>query len=826
MSHPERVSFPSSPSNEGNLDHILAKFENPNFPDSQRETWAQHTDNALFVLDRVRKTYEPLIKMGDRFWRHLRIAVLFHDAGKFIQNFQYENRKNEQGGRPDWDVYLRHEMISALLLSSQWQQLFDDDMDPLLAVAAHHKPLGLDMFQSGITKKLDYKEEDLDLMEAYLRNYLTEHGLAKDWKITPAIRRRLANAKERNTDVIALDWWQDYCMEPLRTAEDENTDRHPRRRYFANFLGMLHVCDWYGSGHVLAPAALTYSDEQLTSQIRKKVNLNRTADEVTAKPFKWLKFQKDSLTPKSVLAIAPTGSGKTEATLLWASQRPPGGKIIYCLPTRVTSNAIFDRLEEVFPNRKEDSIIVDGKTIKARRVALVHGSAKHYRVLRKEETEEGKVRSREDDWSEQDYLQDKSFFRDVSVCTIDQLLTTGFNLRHWQLKSLHLNNASVIIDEIHMFEPYTMGLIVATIRYLRGHYGTRFYVMTATMPGKLRDRLTEAMGNPVVLQEESLDHKARNIWELAEGGDILNGYLEKRVMDDLAANRKVLIVRNTVDNCVATFQHYANHAGLPKIPEGNMVCLHSRFTQGDRGTKEKFVVDKVKKMHKLPVLLVATQVVEVSLDIDFDVIYTENAPIDALSQRAGRVNRRRDERKNDTRVVVFPHSPVAKYVYGKIRETIFDDTWNALKRYNGKRITEKQLLGLIEELFNDFAKTELESYQEGLGAYERLYYPAATIMDMPYNEDIFTREGLDSRSVMPLSLWKLHKDKAPAKRSLHQLSLRKNQLCKFAEIELLPDEAKGIFFTIINDTEIPYNSVVGLTVPKENLAPKVESQFV
>ena len=94
MNPPERVSFPSLPLTGTRLDNILAKFKSPKFEGSERETWAQHTHNALFALDRVRTTYQPLLGMDDDFWRHLQIALLFHDAGKFVQNFQRENRKN------------------------------------------------------------------------------------------------------------------------------------------------------------------------------------------------------------------------------------------------------------------------------------------------------------------------------------------------------------------------------------------------------------------------------------------------------------------------------------------------------------------------------------------------------------------------------------------------------------------------------------------------------------------------------------------------------------------------------------------------------------
>ena len=84
-------------------------------------------------------------------------------------------------------------------------------------------------------------------------------------------------------------------------------------------------------------------------------------------------------------------------------------------------------------------------------------------------------------------LRDRTFFSNVTVCTIDRLLTQGFNLGFWEVKSFHCRNARIIIDEIHLYSPYTLALILQTIKFLREKLNARFFIMSATMPTKVKE---------------------------------------------------------------------------------------------------------------------------------------------------------------------------------------------------------------------------------------------------------------------------------------------------------------------------------------------------
>src|SRR5699024_9182866 len=187
-------------------------------------------------------------------------------------------------------------------------------------------------------------------------------------------------------------------------------------------------------------------------------------------------------------------------------------------------------------------------------------------------------------------------------------------------------------------------------KYLKDNFKTRFYIMTATMPIKLQDLLTKTLENPTFIQDKELLDKARNQFEIREKQ--IEDNLEE-IENSVAEGKKILIVVNNVDRAIAIYE------GLKPIAEEKgfeAICYHSRFIKKHRFSKEReiFALDKKNKGG----ILIATQVVEVSLDIDFDILYTENAPIDAIIQRAGRVNRKRG--KQDSKVIIHQHSEISE----------------------------------------------------------------------------------------------------------------------------------------------------------------------
>ena len=278
------------------------------------------------------------------------------------------------------------------------------------------------------------------------------------------------------------------------------------------------------------------------------------------------------------------------------------------------------------------------------------------------------------------------------------------------------------------------------------------------MPKKLRSLLDKTLTTKII-QDKELLNEARNIFEVR---DSLIDDLENEIINSIKHLKKVLIVVNTVDEAIRIYKKYKKYVD-------NAICYHSRFTQFDKFEKEEIITQIDDNSS---ILLVATQVVEVSLDIDFDILFTENAPIDAIIQRAGRINRKR--KKNNTKVVVFKHQEVTeKYVYSENK--ILENTFNILKENNNKRLTEKQLNQLVDEVYRNIDIENTESYKEGLNKYSEIQKSLSYIKDNHSSKEVFTREGLDSISVIPFMFYENLTSKTIKEKSKYEISIRRSR---------------------------------------------------
>ncbi|MCK4797542.1 MAG: CRISPR-associated helicase Cas3' [Spirochaetes bacterium] len=695
---------------------ILAK-SNP------EETLIEHTNRALQVLNKIQDRYSYII-CEENIWENSFINILFHDFGKVSDNFQKVIR-----GSKDYTNYFRHELLSGVMLYILNSRYYSDNPIVLLPVFTHHKSLLDNLFQDDSNRELFLTKENVDDTIKLMLNRLENEKIF------------FPNSNKLNEIIKGLTLKNIYEVYKKNYFDNKiKTNATPDDRIlYIKYKSILSIADWLASGHQGLESTLYYKKQYLKNKIIPKLLEENKIEEKNKFQFRTL--QKDSIVNANVLAISPTGSGKTEAALLWASSEISNTiKIFYFLPTRVTSNAIFKRLIKYFGEDK---------------VALIHSSAYYLR------------QELDDNYNKLEYLRDKTFFKYINIGTLDQLLTIGFNLGYWEIKNFHLLNAKVIIDEIHLYQPYTLGLTISTIKYLSDNFQTEFYIMSATIPTKLKDLLSKTLNGDkgvVFLQDKELLNQARNIYETR---NVTIDELNEEISSEIINGKKILIVVNTVDEAIRLYKKYEKKTK-------KIMCYHSRFIQKDRISKEETLL-KREKMNE-PFLLIATQVVEVSLDIDYDILYTENAPIDAIIQRAGRVNRSR--KKNDTKVIVFNHRQVTKdYVY--TIENILEKTFEALKDNNGKRLTESDLITLVDDIYKNFDFTQTESYQTGLKAYkdvqEHLYY----VMDNDGLNETYTREGIDSINVIPGKFYEQLIHSSFSEKVKYELSIHSSKRFKF-----------------------------------------------
>ena len=303
------------------------------------------------------------------------------------------------------------------------------------------------------------------------------------------------------------------------------------------------------------------------------------------------------------LVTAPTGAGKTDFLL-----RRCTGRVFYTLPFQASINAMYDRIKNDLHDTNAQ-------------IYLLHAAS------------DIKVREK---GIEERILQ-RHIGASVKILTPHQMASIVFGIKGFESMLLDLEGCDVILDEIHTYSSEIQAIVLKIIEILKSIH-CRIHVGTATMPSVLYSKVLGLLGGQSEVYEVKLSH------------DILktfNRHITHKVADiescrdmidtSLGENKKVLIVYNQVKRAQALFEHIAD--SYPDIPR---MLIHSRYKREDRIRLEQILKDKFDKSHEACVV-VSTQVVEVSLDISFDVMITECAPIDAMIQRFGRINRKRTE---------------------------------------------------------------------------------------------------------------------------------------------------------------------------------------
>lgn len=303
------------------------------------------------------------------------------------------------------------------------------------------------------------------------------------------------------------------------------------------------------------------------------------------------------------LVTAPTGAGKTDFLI-----RRCKGRVFYTLPFQASINAMYERIKEDLKNTEA-------------KVRLLH-AASSLKI-------------------EGEHLEEKIMQRhmgaSVKVLTPHQLAALVFATKGYEALIVDLKGCDIILDEIHTYSETTQAIVYKMAEILCT-LGCRLHIGTATMSGSLYNRLLGLLGGQqnvceVKLHDSVLDTFDRHIIHKADSLDDLEDVLAKAIL----THQKILIVCNQVKRAQLLYQTIQQR--YPEVPK---MLIHSRFKRKDRNRLEtdlKFVFNRSPQA----CLVVSTQVVEVSLDISFDLMITECAPIDALIQRFGRINRRRDE---------------------------------------------------------------------------------------------------------------------------------------------------------------------------------------
>lgn len=382
---------------------------------------------------------------------------------------------------------------------------------------------------------------------------------------------------------------------------------------------------------------------------------------------------------KNLIVISSTGMGKTESSLLWSKNE----KTFFTLPLRISINAIYDRIYE---------------KMKYKHVGLLHSTALDYLE------EKASLEERDIEKEIEIMEHSKNLYQKITTCTIDQIFTFVFKYRGYEKMYATLSYSKVIIDEIQAYSPEIVAIILKGLQMIN-NLGGKFMIMTATLPRIYREKLEEMQIRFQYREfiKETKRHKIKLI--------------DKKINEDIeeiyekSKNKKVLIIVNTINKSIELYNQ------LKEKGAKNINLLHSRFLLDDRNDKERSIKEFSNRGSGHGIWI-TTQIVEASLDIDFDVLYTEMSTLDSIFQRLGRCYRNREYDGKECNVKIYTEETSGVgYVYDK---EIYMRSIELLKEYDNTVLQEKTKIELVDRLYSKEMLEDTKFYKDFQNAFRVL----------------------------------------------------------------------------------------------------------
>lgn len=597
--------------------------------------------------------------------RTIRLIALIHDIGKLSSDFQskiiaslpYYDLPEYSPYFQKCDLTCRHDLIGEMILRETG---VNDSINSI--IGAHHGN-----FQSSKW------ENPASFYNAY-RHCIFGRKPRSEWRDWKDLWRNTLEASleicgiESTEDLpefsipnqmilsgllIAADWLssnQRYF--PCIDIEQRGRESDYPERFERGIRGLRFSDPWVGQ-----PGCLYTSEFQSTFGFPPRA----TQEEV-------LNIVSEMQTPGLLIIEAQMGIGKTEAALSAAegmASKVGSGGIYFGLPTQATANALFPRLKTWAENRS----FLDYESL-----TLNHGKAElNPEFMAMIDSAESLEDSPDGSPKEESHLFVNPWMRRKQLSllpnfvfgTIDGLLMSALQKKHVSLRHLGASAKVIILDEIHAYDAYTNSYMEQTLNWL-GAYQVPVILLSATLPDEKRrlliqsylcGRFGEKKGKKILIPDSErypkitwTDGPAVHLKEVDEPGIQTRVFVRKTSYNELNLERIQTLQRELdgkgaagiIVNTVNKAQSLA--AMIRKAdPDQEVIVFHSRFTDADRSRIEQELLGRIGKdtdySERKGLIVIGTQVLEQSLDIDFDVLLTELAPMDLLLQRIGRLHR-------------------------------------------------------------------------------------------------------------------------------------------------------------------------------------------
>lgn len=559
----------------------------------------------------------------------------------------------------------------------------DENMWNILLIAVRYHDTGkvYSYFQNKIRKEIR-KKSNIDLINVPVNydvphNYLSpmfipykQLGIEKQYEkvLIQAVGYHHERDKEICRDKIKEIINRDLKgkVQELQKELDIDISNKIGIKYIGKLRNRIHSKDDNYKLYVLVKGLLHRIDHSASAHQEIERDIDKNVAEYTLNYLKRYyelrevqKFTQENK-EENIILIASTGIGKTESALLWINN----DKAFFTLPLRVSINALFERV-----SNEED--------IGYGYAGLLHSTSIDY-------LDEYGYEKCEDI-----YEQSKILSRKLTFSTIDQIFKFPFKYRGYEKMLATYAYSKIIIDEIQAYSPEIAAVLLKGLEMIH-EMGGKFMIMTATLPRlyiqylekrqiinykdiKRKKFLSEVIRHKINVKEKSIKEDIKEI--IKRGKD-----------------KKVIVIVNTVDRAIELFDI------ITEINNGvNTYLLHSLFIQKHRSELEKNIKTFADNENTVGIWI-TTQIVEASLDVDFDYLFTELSTLDSLFQRLGRCYRKRPYSLSEPNVYIYTEDV-------KGIGTIYDkDIWNDSRKmildYDMKELKEDDKVNMVDKLYS------------------------------------------------------------------------------------------------------------------------------
>lgn len=623
----------------------------------------------------------------ERIYELIQKACIYHDIGKINKEFQ--KRVKNKGIKFDENKEVAHNVLSLYFID---ESKFNNKEDYLIvsnAVVNHH-----DYCDIGLAIR-----EKSDIIENLLEGL--DHKKVK--KVIPA---KIASISQ---DIDAI-----------------------------KIKGYLHKCDYSASSGYTAEYENNFLEKSLENVLNKWKLDNQDAS--------WNELQQYCIENKNenIIAIAQTGMGKTEAGLLWISDN----KGFFILPIRTAINAIYDRTKKYISSY--------GGNLEEQ-LGLLHSSSLEYLLLQSEDDKYDDKDEYIDKKEDKEIIEYEKIAKQLSlpinVSTIDQLFDFVYKYPAYELKLTTLSYSKIVIDEIQMYGPDLLAYLVYGLERIV-EQGGKVAILTATLPPFVKELLSKNIKFKIKeggFTDNSKRHNLKILDKRIDSNDICDKYMEN---EKLNKSNKILVVCNSITQAQNLYEEISDILG-----NKNLHILHSKFIKCERLSKESEIIEfgktykdnKSNELDKQSGIWISTSIVEASLDIDFDYLFTELQDLNSLFQRLGRCNRKGKKDSSENNCYIYTQIDERSFINGNrgyIDKDIFELSKEAISLWEGQ-ISEKEKI----ELINKYLTMDKIKNSNYITQYKHTYNFIKNLTPDTFKSDEVKLRNILSKDIIPSPIY-------------------------------------------------------------------------